>query len=123
MTETKAAHTPGPWNDNGLQGELDDDRDIQIGSDHGNVAAASYCGAPYNSGKDDEARFATRDANARLIAAAPELLEACETALNALRSMYEAIDDGADAKDLVNIVGAWPLTQLRSVIAKAEGRS
>jgi hypothetical protein len=61
-------YTPGPWHTGS-----DEDGDIVYGPDCELVASAAGDG-------DAEAEVA----NARLIAAAPELLWACETALRAL---------------------------------------
>jgi len=86
-----ARHTPGPW--------------------YARPAAAFY-GQYFiyfdKLGNDLTTCEEERRANARLIAAAPELFEACEKALSAL----EYFDGPEDAIELV-----------REAIAKAEGRS
>jgi len=61
-------HTPGPWH-TGI-----DDSDKVFAADRDGIAVMSG-GRRYQ---------AERDANARLIAAAPELLEACRVVRNAL---------------------------------------
>lgn len=95
-TETKnAKHTPGPWAFNpsgpttgaaimGPDGEL-------IGSAFGRPISKSQ-------------------ANARLMASAPELLEACKMSLRFLEAAYPLIKDRSDFE-----------APLKSVIAKAQG--
>jgi hypothetical protein len=84
-------HTPGPWRTE-IDGEL-------VGPLGGFMPVGGGCyGSPWMTGITEEAR----KADARLIAAAPELLEA-------LRSMLED-DDHDEAK-----------RKARAAIAKAEG--
>lgn len=67
-----------------------------------------------------------REANAKLIAAAPELLEACEAALAAFRGIYDKLeytDDIGTVTDVMADVSLWPLTQLRDAINKAKGEA
>ena len=90
-----SAHTPGPWRAdpscNGLAIES---------AAHGNVGIVNLARASV--------------ADARLIAAAPDLLEACQTVL-------AGFDRGiaVDANTVNGLVAA----RLRSAVAKAEGRS
>ena len=63
--DTEAGHTPGPWEARNQDAFL-----YIFGADGNNIARI------YGHGKT-----VPRDANARLIAAAPELLEACKAAL------------------------------------------
>jgi hypothetical protein len=95
-------HTPGPWiiykaadGDSWIGTEAGDDRIATLG---GNM-----------SPKEEEG-------NANVLAAAPELLEACEDVLHQI---------GTDS-DLENITGAAKYktleVKLRAAIAKAEGR-
>lgn len=72
---TKANHTPGPWHCN-LGTGTNLTNDPSIWADNAIVALA---GGPDDSGYTD-----TTIANARLIAAAPELLAACKAAVGAL---------------------------------------
>jgi hypothetical protein len=131
MSETK--HTPGPWT-------MTRDGAEQRYSIYGGVPAAAGSrrvkvwawepgGPQYETNQTvGEIRFFTRtqpctdvagdyaeiEANARLIAAAPELLEAlvrCEGLI--------AMFPGADKPDLVREI----LRRARAAIAKAEGRS
>jgi len=103
-----ARHTPGPWD-----AITSDGRNYRIigGEEAGYVAIV-------------EAIFQPRQnaANARLIAAAPDLLEACKAASAVLTGFYNAVADS---------IGEWesdgsrPLYKaekiLRAAIAKAEG--
>ena len=65
----KTNHTPGPWR----AGKRIQDNRIQIHGTSQHPIAFAYC----RSDLPDKGR-----ANARLIAAAPDLLEACESALD-----------------------------------------
>lgn len=101
-------HTPGPWAVSICDKELwDTDTTTDIESAHGEHIATM--GAAHD--------YATWEADARLIAAAPDLLAACEAAL--------AYIPGSE-------VHSWPpgfelrrkaIDLLRAAIAKAEGRS
>ena len=95
MSAEHGAHSPGPWRvaDGGF-----DDRVL----DASNALVAGACDTA------DGKRHTGPWANARLIAAAPELLEACEEALAALTT-----DEGQ------GIPG--PRSFLRQVIAQARG--
>ena len=89
----RAEHTPGPWFVNGPW-HIQADTKTAIP-----VIVAQI--TPLRSGDNEE-----REANARLIAAAPELLEALEEALEVLR-----------------VNGLDPLGQdnIRAIVAKAKG--
>jgi len=88
----KTQHTPGPWTNDGHDG-----KDTQIvNSKWGAVAHVIYNGD-----------CAQRTANAKLIAAAPALLDACLLALNGI---------GGDEPSQSEALAA-----VRSAIAKATG--
>jgi len=94
-------HTPGPWqrpdpNPYAVTTEFEYD------GTHTTVCQMQH--GPYGVDTDEE-----RIANARLIAAAPDLLKAAKTALDALNK-HEGIPSEASDK-------------LASAIAKAEGRT
>jgi hypothetical protein len=97
-------HTPGPWivTDRGSNGGT------TIRTTKGDLSAVAriYYAAPY-FGKMEEDSEANRQANAALIAAAPDLLEACKVALGTLNTMMDI---------------ERTRTELAAVIAKAEGR-
>ncbi len=76
-TEAKAQHTPGPWRINGSVITAQGDMKLTV--------AIVPCKADARPLADAAAvSFAQRDANARLIAAAPELIEACRVCATAL---------------------------------------
>lgn len=101
-------HTKGPWNINGFF----------ITAKHGDrkksVVADIDRHAWYREGE--------ATANARLIAAAPELLEACELALSGLRSIYDRLEmaNEAIAIDIFEDESGLPLELLSKAINKAE---
>jgi hypothetical protein len=101
-----AAHTPGPWS-------IDAAGDIFAGRE----LIAIPCGFNYGNYRDaDDGGKAEFDANARLIAAAPELLEALQEAHRALM-YYEWFNNpksGWATGDNVTLRG-----QMDAVIAKA----
>ena len=104
-------HTPGPWivTDSGSNGVT------TVRTTKGDLSAVAqiYYAAPY-FGKMEEDSEANRQANAALIAAAPDLLEA----LKALNDAVCALNaEQARALDLVR-----PHLLARAGIAKAEGR-
>ncbi len=121
MTENqKAQHTPGPW-------EIflgDGERLIRtpwiskgLGATHvGGPLMGDYRGGHIaHIGTNGQPDFeAQAEANARLIAAAPELLEACHVAASALYVAYPA----PSAEQLAKVYNA-----LCDAISKAEGRS
>jgi hypothetical protein len=92
-------HTPGPWNNNKWNCH-----EHQISALGGTVALVSHS----HSLISEE----SADANARLIAAAPDLLEACK-ALIELPEIHEALKSGR-ARTIE------PLHMARAAIAKAE---
>lgn len=99
---TNAAHTPGPWKleNPEMDGEI-------LVTDEQDVTIATVWKQPL-----DPAEWA--EANSRLIAAAPEMLDAlrlCEDALSDLAR----IDDGTPSVSALNMA--------RDAIAKAEGGS
>jgi len=79
----QAQHTPGPWRvTHGLEG------DLYVASKHGGyvpIRTPFRTGAFTRGGTDRSAHTdAELDANARLIASAPDLLAACQAALGEL---------------------------------------
>ena len=96
MTEQTAAHTPGPWEwiDDGLFQERNGDA----------VMVATF---EYDRGADIE----VSDADANLIAAAPDLLDAG-------RAVIAAFDPDAMNPEQFN---AW--SDLSAAITRAEGRT
>jgi hypothetical protein len=106
-TVEKGKHTPGPWFVNGpwhiqAQGQMGDIRP--------RIVAQAV-----NARPDTPEGLATLDANARLIASAPELLEMLALALPYVE---EAESDPVNKKGSV----AKLIKQIRAAIAKAEGK-
>lgn len=69
-------HTPGPWN----VYESDDGHEIRMGRANDSISYPSHCIVTYDHMiyPVDGEQYEEAEANARLIAAAPELLEALE---------------------------------------------
>ena len=88
-------HTPGPWNNSG--GYITDATGTEI-------ADVEWAGS------EPEGK-----ANARLIAAAPELLAACREAVSAITYLLSNDDDDPNYADTLNTLAA--------AISKAEGRA
>ena len=93
-----ATHTPGPW-ENKTFGEI---------KAKGDAFTVAQCMM---------GTLGEREANANLIAAAPELLEALKAVVRALEYSYR-LDPGQEVK-----VAPWsmPIIMARAAIAKAEG--
>ena len=99
---TQGKHTPGPW----VNGHYDDINDeIVIQTHEGEYVASIDCDGAYE-GKI----AATIDANARLIAAAPDMLEA----LQECRAELEAYEADATGEGYKN-------PRLNAAIARATG--
>lgn len=102
--QSKAAHTPGPW------------EECERGRSKSHAVRAVkdgvYVAHIYEIGRQNlQRRFAETDANARLIAASPELLEALEAVL-------KLMDDGILVRDTRNDDDpAWAIKQLPLVSA------
>lgn len=102
MKTTRATHTPGPWR----IARTSDGREV-IAEDAGQILTIAYAQAYlHKASPDDEAR-----ANARLIAAAPALLKACEAIITDLERFVSRQGPGPDAR----------LAALKAAIAQAEG--
>ena len=112
-----SGHTPGPWE------VLDEDRRCvyRLGENGFNIFSLSLV----NGGSHEEsAPHEEQVANARLIAAAPELLEACQW-------FIKQLDDGVLVRDISRDgEPGWPMRMLGftgalakavAAIAKAEG--
>src|SRR5262245_5036653 len=104
MNESK--HTPGPWENGPF--DVYSKADIEDG---GNIV----CEAP----QDWEDSMYRWEANARLIAAAPELLEACEAGF---RALYDLIQSEFATSSNPHPADSDPdVALLRAAIAKARG--
>ena len=95
------SYTKGPWffADDGTLGTVQD------------AAGRTIAQAQQISHRDRHTNHAERQANARLIAAAPDLLEACQITVKAVEDGFEnAAMDFSEAME-----------KLKAAIAKAEG--
>ena len=107
-------HTPGPWE----TGKQNGHGGISIEANINAQIATVYLGIISSNWKRGKETFARPEnaealANARLIAAAPELLEACEAALNYM--INNARSYGGDENEFPSVI------KLRDAIAKATG--
>lgn len=101
-----AKHTPGPWINHG--------RIAQSGLPHSAVAAKTLIARVYSEAFGDSEQEA---ANARLIAAAPEMLAEVESLYTELAD-FENNWPGRDTGK-----GQYRLIRLRTLLAKATGRT
>ena len=109
-------HTPGPW-------MIDpDDRDQVLDSTGQSAIHSTFCGMKFAPEE--------REANARLITAAPELLEALQEA-GSIISQHNLLSDGPDHNrpdlcrdriDTLRRLFAWMNGPRLAAIAKVEGR-
>lgn len=111
------SHTPGPWAITSQDGA-----DFHVTAPDGdddpwNVAVVvGACGYP------DDPRTGCTEGNARLIAAAPELLEALKAADEALAQFTAFEDDARHIMGNTNFaIVQQRREQVRAAIAKAEG--
>jgi len=109
-------HTPGPWS---VPHFADDDVKCNCGyvfsefQDHmGSICSISFA----NSSETEACEIEEAKANARLIAAAPDLLEVAQK----LVAYEQAMDGGRDVDAMFYYAEASELA--RAAIAKAEGR-
>lgn len=128
-------HTPAPWHSPIWHGDeemnkradalgiarvpaLTNDGSRFVMADGGRVALVD-CKAEYKRGKGHQTECAERDANARLIAAAPELLDALKLALQGLDV---AASNSPDTDEHAFIGYVLAADKARAAIAKAEGK-
>lgn len=102
------SHTPGPWT---IHGWGEDNYEV-------NAADETVCNVP---GFCDETVDSDRaEANARLIAAAPELLAVCQCIAGDLQAVIDGDDfSGMSDAEFFGVL----LRSLNAAIAKAEGRT
>lgn len=119
MSETK--HTPGPWM--ALTGEVTGILD-QASVVHDPGKNKEYVFIAETADIDETLPLVVRVANARLIAAAPEMLEALKDGLTAFELFMKHANWGASALTADAIRGANEMPgKMRSAIAKAESRN
>ena len=85
-------HTPGPWYVEGESDNVGEAEVIVSGIPNGGGRIVAWTANSYEADSDNETTTAEDRANARLIAAAPDLLEACEVA----NRFFEQNDDFTD---------------------------
>lgn len=110
QTTTKSQHTPGPWKIHSRPGNITIVSEVD--RDELNIHYESICQIPQT--------WATpREANARLIAAAPEQNDALHLAEDTLSKASDALESAGmeDARGLVRST----LIAVREAIARAEG--
>jgi hypothetical protein len=103
VTDEKVTHTPGPWRVDSMLGFPGS---LGIGPAVGNRAIAVVTG---------DSSDGRHEANAQLIAAAPDLLTACKAAIG-----HGYLDTKAPASQ--DYVSKLAIECVRAAIAKAEGR-
>lgn len=111
MTTKTNAHTPGPWIANGHaveQAETDKRKETYV------IAFLR------GSGFDDDRDVCEVDANARLIAAAPDLLAAAEQSLQSCKNWACNCGIGGEGQ---NNPAAVAVRNLEAAIRKAKGKS
>jgi len=116
-----AKFTPGPWsvmNGTDVFGELGGDSGDGMNADSADGWQVADCnqGITFCEGIETELGYGVRQANARLIAAAPELYDAADMALNALIGCCVAGDGVDDRKTMLEAQ-----TMLRAALKKATG--
>jgi hypothetical protein len=110
--EAGAQFTPGPW----ARGK--DPYDLVIQSEHWNIATVDGMGNPWRGSE----RWNEREANAHLIAAAPELYEAlrqCRTELDYCQQQLAAHGQTGHPEDSVSRA----LREGKAALAKARGEA
>ena len=111
-----AKHTAGPWEVESVNSDAL--HDVCLGyvipnAGHPILIASTYDDEPEDEGRPGHISAAEAEANARLIASAPDLLAACKTALECYEEFHRChmLSDSAVAD----------METIRAAIAKAEG--
>jgi len=116
---TQMAHTPGPWHCHYLGEIAEQDVDGCLAT---GITTASIDEFLKEGGRGDLVAWVPHDrneeANARLIAAAPELLAACHSLLSILK---DELEDDPNPSEMTSWLDA--IDEASKVIDKAEGRT
>jgi hypothetical protein len=115
MSREAMKHTPGPWE----VADLPHSIVVRTESPNKTPYGASRYAAIGGFDRTDPDQFAEAIANARLIAAAPDLLEALQEATSALEWRWERVANRAAPVHETAIQEAY--NQARAAIAKATG--
>lgn len=106
------SHTPGPWV---IEGESGNPGEGEVITSTGRTIC--WTANTWDLDGDEEAITAEDRANARLIACAPEMLDALRLAKDALDLAQSQVDSENDRYNLCK-----RLVAVKRVIARAEGR-
>lgn len=113
--QSMSKHTPGPWRFNKR-----DEMDVAIwGSDGFTICGDVYVIADVSFPEKNDA-YGHEEANARLIAAAPDLLEALEAAIEHGLVPKSSASEGGAMRHVSQVKCA---DQIRAAIAKAKGEA
>lgn len=104
------SHTPGPWV---VWGVSSNDGESEVVSNRDGSKTICWTADTYNEDEDEGEATDEDLSNARLIAAAPELLEALEAAKGTIEYLLSN-DDNGPAYNCLELIS--------SAISKAEGR-
>ena len=110
-------HTPGPWRVSGpskVISSISDGGDYAILDDTLKIIAEAI----HRVGPTE---YRPAEANAHLIAAAPELLEEAQYSLDLIAGLQGSFDDGSSEGKHYERVLADRVAKLRAAIAKARG--
>ena len=113
-------HTPGPWNANDIKDSWAD-KEAKLARSVWTLDGEKFiCSAMPEKfmGKKEIADEETASANCKLIAAAPDLLEACKSALLILRA--SRADNFAHTAEFKTQI-SYRIIKLEAAIEKAEG--
>ena len=117
----EAKHTPGPWrlDYQGVYGKSGVYCDDPLFAGH--TLAGVHFPPIYERGETAPQAFAIAEANAHLIAAAPDLLEEAQQALDLIVGLQGAFDDGSSEGQFTERVLAERAMKLRAAISRAHG--
>lgn len=105
-------HTPGPWGPH---------KHALAAVISGTGMLVANCGSHMDNMRDPDELIAEQEANARLIAAAPDLYGELVQADTQMQMAYECVEAGRYDEALLHL-GAMSRTR-RAAIAKAEGKT
>lgn len=108
MKTKSPQHTPGPWTTEGIDG-----LSVHHSTGDKTYRFIALTDSEHDTGRTDTENRLEDEANARLIAAAPELLEAAKAALFAFGRGGANVLNGPNRKE-------WEM--LQAAIARAEGK-